>query len=332
MRQGKVWRLTAPLAAVVLGLAGCSWVGIGHPTAAPASAAAKKSSESCAAKLPTVHRYLGLAVSNSGLTAAATTSFTKLVGHSPNLVAYYVDFGAPFDYAATCAIARRGALPLIQIDPFSAPKVKCTGAACTGNDTQVADIGDGFYDSYLLNFAAAVKKFGLTVAISFAHEMNGKWYPWGPNTSSPAAFVSAWRQMHSAFQAVGAKNVIWIWDPNIVYSYSPPLSEYYPGNNYVDWVGIDGYFRLSGETFQSVFGATLQQVAKLTSKPILIGETGVANSTGASAEVDSLFSAIRSNKNMLGLVYFNAIGTLNWQLQDDPSALAAFRAEVQSGW
>jgi mannan endo-1,4-beta-mannosidase len=321
--HGKVWRLAVPLAAVLLGLAGCGWLGIGHPTAAPAIVSAK-SSQSCTAKLPTPRRYLGLAVPGIGASVHGAANFADLVGQRPNLVAYYVTFGTPFDAATTCAIASRGELPLIQMQPYT---------------TSVAKIGEGFYDNYLFQYADAVKKFGAPVVISFAHEMNGNWYPWGPpkyggggGDTSPASFVAAWRQIHAAFQAVGAKNVIWLWDPNIVYTYSPPLSEYYPGNAYVDWVGVDGYFRLPGETFQSVFGATLQEIAKITSKPMIIAETGVANIPGASAEIDSIFSGVESYKNMLGFVYFNSAGTLDWQLQNDPPALAAFRFQVHSSW
>jgi mannan endo-1,4-beta-mannosidase len=324
VRRGRVWRLAAPLAAAVLGLAGCGWLGIGPPNAVPASVSAK-SSQSCTAKLPTPRRYLGLAVPGVGATVHGAANFANLVGQGPNLVAYYVTFGTPFDAAATCAIASRGALPLIQIQPYT---------------TSVAKIGEGFYDNYLFQYAEAVKKFGDPVVISFGHEMNGNWYPWGPpkyngagpGKTSPASFVAAWREIHAAFQAVGAKNVIWLWDPNIVYTYSPSLSEYYPGNGYVDWVGVDGYFRLPGETFQSVFGETLQEIAELTSKPMIIAETGVANFRGASAEIDSIFSGVESYKNMLGFVYFNSAGTLDWRLQDDPTALAAFRVQLHSGW
>lgn len=318
MSQGRVLRLAAPLAAALIGLTGCSWLGIGRASATSSGSTSAGTVPSCTAKVTVARRYLGLAVpAGAGGAVDGATNFAKLVGQNPNLVAYYVSFGASFNAAETCAIAKTGALPLIQIDPYH---------------TSIAKIGEGFYDQYISNYAAAVKKFRATVAISFAHEMNGNWYPWGPPKTPPSAIVSAWRQIHDVFAAAGVTNVIWLWSPNVLYSVSPPLSDYYPGNNYVNWVGIDGYFWHSGETFQSVFGATLQQVATLTNKPIIIAETGVTNIPGTGLEIDSLFHGIESSPNILGFVYFNSRGTDDWRLEDNPRALAAFRAQVHDGW
>ncbi len=321
----KVWRLATPLTVAVLGLTGCSVLGVQHAAAVLSRPTAAAIAPSCTAKVAETHRYLGLATPSADTAVDGETYFSKLVGHSPNLVSYYVSFGSSFDAARTCAIAETGALPLIQIDPYN---------------TSMAKISEGFYDQYLSNYAAAVKKFGTTVAISFAHEMNGTWYSWGPPTGGktakgvtpPAEDVAAWRQVHNVFEAAGATNVIWLWAPNVLYSQSPPLSEYYPGNSYVTWVGIDGYFWTAGDTFQSVFGPTVQAITKLTNKPIIIAETGVTSVPGTGLEVDSLFHGVESSSNVLGFVYFNYQGTDDWRLQTDPRALNAFRIQAHDGW
>jgi mannan endo-1,4-beta-mannosidase len=313
--RGRVCRLATPLAVAVLGLTGCSYLGIGHASATGSAG----NTDTCTAKVTAAHRYLGLAAQAGDSAADGAASFGKLVGQSPNLVSYYVSFGDSFNATETCAIARTGALPVIQLDPYhiSIPK-----------------IADGFYDQYLSNYAAAVKKFGAPVAISFAHEMNGTWYTWGPpgigsiGVTSPAQDVAAWKEIHNVFQAAGATNVIWLWTPNVWYSQSPPLSQYYPGNSYVTWVGVDGYFWHVGDTFQSVFGQTLQMLAAFTKKPIIIAETGVTNQAGTGLQVDSLFRGVESTPNILGFVYFDAKGTDNWMLEDNPRGLAAFRSQV----
>jgi hypothetical protein len=51
----------------------------------------------------------------------------------------------------------------------------------------------------------------------------------------------AWRHIHGIFAAAGAINVIWSWDHSHQYRYRATMaSRWYPGNAYVDWVGIDG--------------------------------------------------------------------------------------------
>ena len=44
------------------------------------------------------------------------------------------------------------------------------------------------------------------------------------------------------------------------------LQTFWPGRGYVTWVGIDGYYFRPSDTFNSVFGPTIDQVRKLTSK------------------------------------------------------------------
>jgi mannan endo-1,4-beta-mannosidase len=320
MSVRKPWWSAVVLAATAVGLTGCSVLGLGHSSAPPKSTAhGAASSGVCSAQVKIASRYLGFASSGISSTIDQASAFSSLVGQRPNLIAYYISFGDPFDASLTCDIAKEGALPVVQIDPDS---------------TSVAKIADGFYDNYLSAYAEAVKEFHATVVISFGHEMNGVWYSWGPNHLAPSVFVAAWQQIHQVFGAVGATNVIWLWCPNILYSQSPPIDQYYPGNNYVDWIGIDGYFRYSGQTFESVFGPTLQQVAAITTnKPIVISETGVASDVQHPAiEVDSLFSGVESTKNVLGFVWFNSVGSLDWRLQDDPAGLAAFQADVRDGW
>ena len=44
--------------------------------------------------------------------------------------------------------------------------------------------------------------------------------------------------------ALGATNAIWIWSPNVITAHpSVRLAPLYPGDDYVDWVGMVGYYR-----------------------------------------------------------------------------------------
>jgi len=80
------------------------------------------------------------------------------------------------------------------------------------------------------------------------------------------------------------------------------------------------------------------EVRALTSKPVLIAETSVLSGPHAASQVAGLFAGIRAD-GLIGLVWFNTdkngfkdtADIHNWRLQDDPAALAAFRAAVK-GW
>ncbi|WP_423129366.1 glycosyl hydrolase [Gaoshiqia sp. Z1-71] len=66
------------------------------------------------------------------------------------------------------------------------------------------------------------------------HEMNGRWFWWG----AKPGFNKLWQMMYDRYtNHHGLNNLIWVWAPNI----SNPLSMYYPGDDYVDIVGFDGY-------------------------------------------------------------------------------------------
>ena len=101
----------------------------------------------------------------------------------------------------------------------------------------------GDFDGYIRSWAKAAKAWGKPFMLRFAQEMNGNWNPWGVavNGNKPGQYVQAYRHIHKLFTSVGATNVIWVWSPNILYPGGASLSSVYPGNPYVNWIGVDGY-------------------------------------------------------------------------------------------
>lgn len=80
------------------------------------------------------------------------------------------------------------------------------------------------------------------VYIRLAHEMNGYWYPWSQN-STPAEYVSAWRHVHQIFSSKGidSTRLQWVWSVNYADFGNYTAEEYWVGDDYVDWLGVDGY-------------------------------------------------------------------------------------------
>ncbi len=194
----------------------------------------------------------------------------------------------------------------------------------------LADIASGRYDAYLRSFAASIRQFGGRVILSFGHEMNGNWYSWGWHHTSPKIFVAAWRHIVTVVRTAGARNASWMWTINVIHPRNgiADPSPWWPGDSYVDWVGIDGYYHKASWSFAPLFGPTIKAVRALTIDPILIAETGATPTAGKAAKVANLFTGVR-DYGLLGFVWFDATHDRNWRL-DNAAALGVYRREAKS--
>lgn len=100
--------------------------------------------------------------------------------------------------------------------------------------------GNPAYDA-TMEFAQACKRYNKKVFIRFAHEMNGNWYHWGRDSVSSQDYITAFRNVSKAFHEV-CDSVAMIWCPNYASDEKfRKYSEWWPCDEYVDWVGIDYY-------------------------------------------------------------------------------------------
>ena len=125
--------------------------------------------------------------------------------------------------------------------------------------------------------------------------------------------MAAWRHVVTVFRAVGARNVTWLWTVNVIQKTVHVMSpiRWWPGRAYVNWVGIDGYYRRASWKFAALFGPTIKAVRTLTLDPILISETGAAGRWEA-AKIANLFAGVRAY-GLLGLVWFDADRQRDWR-------------------
>lgn len=146
--------------------------------------------------------------------------------------------------------AGAGAVHLLTLEPTA-------GLAALTDDV----VGD------LVALLQEVTGSGVPVIVRFAHEMNGSWYAWG---QQPEEYVAAFRRVATAVheQVPGAAMM---WAPNYGGGYpfdggahaapdgsaaaavldtdgdgdvtgvDDPYGPYYPGDEYVDWVGMSLY-------------------------------------------------------------------------------------------
>jgi len=218
----------------------------------------------------------------------------------------------------------------------------------------------GKYDDYIHQYAKDIVATGLPLAIRFNHEMNGTWYPWSETTGKgesingnrPGDYVKVWQHVHDIFEQEGANNlVVWTWAPNIVNNLSSAhqsvehLTGLYPGDAYVDWVGLSGYLRPAYKpennfTFEYTFDRSLDQLRAITDKPIILAEVGASEVGGQKPKwITSMFEALANPKNadVIGLSWFNLsvtsytegeLATNDWRLDSRPESLAAFKAGI----
>jgi hypothetical protein len=263
--------------------------------------------------------YLGVYEDGAPPAYQPIAGFAAAVGRRPNLGAYFSGWAQPFETSFADLLHAHGVAPFVQIDPTYA---------------SVSGIAAGDYDTYLRSYADSVRNFGHAVVIGFGHEMNAPWYSWGYGHVPAATFVAAWRHIVTVFRGQGADNVTWLWTINQDRGSTGPVQSWWPGAQYVTWVGIDGYYFRPSDTFTTVFGQTIDQVRTFTDKPILLSETAVGPQAGQFAKIGDLFQGMRKY-GTLGLVWFDkdqnqGIYHQDWRIEGDAPAIAAFRLGISA--
>jgi mannan endo-1,4-beta-mannosidase len=284
-------------------------------------------------------KFVGVMTNGGPYDFTQLDRFTQAVGYQPSVYEFAQGWAVnQFDRSAIDNVAEHGMLPLISWEPWDYQR-QSKNPLLSGIQPaySLSHIIDGDYDNYIRSWAEGVKSLPCTIAIRFAHEMNGNWYPWAvyTNGNSVDEYAQAWRHVHDIFTQIGAKNVIWVWSPNIIYGDTTSLAELYPGNNYVNWIGLSGYYGTPGmmlyRSFNATFDPTIAQLRRFTSKPIVITETGATNVNGLMARwVTQMFQELPAHPDIIGIIWFEGITVTDWQVADNPAAAAGFRAGLVS--
>jgi len=246
------------------------------------------------------------------------------------------------------------------------PSLKCAGIAATGavphitweamitgSPYPLSPILDGSYDAYIIAYAKQAKAWTKPFFIRFGHEMNGNWYEWsgvnngGKTTNGfgdaavadgPERFVAAYRRVHRLFDSVGVTNATWIWCPN---AGSWPnetwntVDAYYPGDDVVDWVGLDGYnwgttqTGNSWKTFFETYNSLYNECEKY-SKPMMVAEFSSAEDGGSKADwITNAYLMMRVRyPKIKAVTWFHIDKETHWQINSSAASLAAYQAAI----
>lgn len=182
----------------------------------------------------------------------------------------------------------------------------------------IYDILDGQYDTFLHAYAKDVARFGHPVLFRPFNEMNGDWcnysaYWTGRDCNT---YVALYRYVYQIFEEEGANvNTLWVWNPN---ERSFPdfawnaVDNYYPGDDYVDIVGLTGYNTgdyYEGETWRSfndIYEPIYEAMAPQYQQPFMITEFACSDIGGdKSAWIKDMFKQLPNYPRIKAAVWWN---------------------------
>ncbi|MFB8397463.1 glycoside hydrolase family 26 protein [Streptomyces yangpuensis] len=271
-------------------------------------------------------KHFGVSTFEAPWSSSEIDKVATAAGTRPTMVEYFVKWTEDFEPEAVDASYRQGMLPVLSWEPWAGPKAGLDQPAYS-----LASIAAGEHDAYISRFAKGIGDHKWPVALRFAHEMNGNWYPWSEQRSGnkPGDYVKAWQHIHQLFEAAGAENVIWVWSPNILRPVPKvSLQALYPGKEYVDWVGLVGYAAEEKNAAQ-VFDPTLEALRKFAAHPVLITETGARPGPLKAPWTADFFTWLDKVPDVIGFIWFerseNEGGGADWRFSTDPATTQSFR-------
>ena len=211
------------------------------------------------------------------------------------------------------------------------------------NGYNAQDLVDGKADTYIRDYAKGVKGYGEEIWLRPLHEANGDWYDWGVGKAgagnTDANVAEAFRHIVKIFKEEGVTNVKWVWTTNASNQGSgTTLTGNYPGDDYVDYISIDGYnwgtcqSWSSWQTFSQVFKKAYDALAKIN-KPLFIAEISSSERGGNKAEwITDMFEHFATDfSRVFAVMWFSQSKEANegdWALNTSQAAVDAWKAGI----
>lgn len=238
--------------------------------------------------------YIDFGETEDDVTLEALESFERLVGKRQAIIAFSNFWGeGEFPLRSLKILDAYGAVPLLFWSPWEPPyDSKSSGRFALDR------ILKGENDAYIDEWGRQAAAWGKPMLVAWGIEMNGVWFPWsgpfyGGGTPIPGTdpvqdqgqetYKRAYRYVVDRVRAQGAHNVQWVYHTN--HASSPETSwnqiaSYYPGSEYVDWVGISAYgkqFPWQGwYNFEAAYARAYEETVKMApDKPFILAEWGI---------------------------------------------------------
>jgi hypothetical protein len=181
---------------------------------------------------------------------------------------------------------------------------------------QMAAYGAPILLRYKWEFNLAATSNGRTACYDPARDTNGYF--------NAGDFIAAWQHIRAIFTAQGASNVAFVWNPSGGSTVSGV--DYWPGDAFVDWIGIDIY-DVDGVGLASTFAGPYALYAGLGNgtHPVIVAETGAMSDQATYLDANSRALLATQFPKIAAVTYFDAVGPRgNWSFT--PAGLASFAA------
>lgn len=259
----------------------------------------------------------------------------------PEMIVFYLQWPEPLNRYESIltsleSIWNIGAVPCLTWEPM-------TISYQTEKMIPYEEILSGQYDHYLSSMAAEVKLWQKPLIIRFAQEMNIERYHWGTDKDnfgiySPEIYIKMFQYVVNLFTKQKVNNALWAFCPNVE---SIPneawnsVNKYYPGDHYVDILGMDGYnwninedlassrqlsWTMPWRSFEQIFQPLYQELKKINPhKPIIVFETASVNRVSDQKKSLWIQNAIQVAKKwrIKGIVWFQVKKEEDWRMNQN---------------
>ena len=217
--------------------------------------------------------------------------------------------------------------------------------------TPMFDLLAGAFDEHLTALAGQLNDFEHPILFRLNNEMNSDWtsYSGIVTMSDPDLYIAVWRYIYDFFAAQGVDNLIWVFNPNDR-NYPPSnwndFTRYWPGDDYVQMIGLTGYNTgdyyadLTGETwreFKDIYNDVEKKYSPYFGEyPWMITEFGSSSYGGDKvAWINGMFDCIDDFDNLKIAVWWSyadfdtregkeGIAARPYFLDETPETLEAF--------
>lgn len=209
-------------------------------------------------------------------------------------------------------------------------------------------------DAYLQGFAREAAATRMPIFLRYAAEMNGNWTAYGGEERAQE-YIRKWRLVFDVMRRL-APNVAMVWAPNAVPADN--FARFYPGDDYVDWVGVNFYAvhhhnndlsrPADWEDPADQLNVIYSQYA--ARKPIMICEFAATHFCRADGQslpgfctdkMRMLYSALPRRYPRVKAIHWFDLNTMahrvnagrdinNYSLTDDPEVFSAYREVISS--
>ena len=225
--------------------------------------------------------------------------YRKSLGAKPSILALWslLDQGFPSEEAAI--IRKAGIIPYINIAPA------LEGRVHLNRNATPEDIVRGRADQNIARLADDALAFGRRHGSFFFTslvEFNAKWWIWSRKPDTVAAYRYIWQ----AFEDQGVNRyATWVWEAFCPEKYRLSAVDpepFYPGDRYVDWVGINVFANLKNPAvkpdtrFKEMMSDTYMQMRRNhPAKPIMVSEFGRTPGDGQRPWLIDAYAAIKKD-------------------------------------